>query len=50
MVVHHKVHKDHKGSFHDNMKVFVLFVFFVFLFVVANLIKIDSEQKTDDIR
>ena len=44
------MHKDHKGSFHDDMKVFVFLVFFVVLFVVANLIKIDSEQKTDDIR
>lgn len=44
------MYKDHKGSFHDDMKVFVFFVFFVVLFVVANLIKIDSEQKIDDIR
>ncbi len=41
------MYKDHKRSFHDDMKVFV---FFVVLFVVANLIKIDSEQKIDDIR
>ena len=44
------MHKDHKGSFHDDMNVFVFFVFFVVLLVFANLIEIDSEQETDEVR